>query len=170
MIKANAPSVWRSRYWRLRHFSPETAIVSNANCHSFLHFTRMEFKKQEAKTKEGFLWIDDDSSSNCFVSWNKGMSDWKERESLLSKFLTRKHTYHQDVMFLCYSVEKVLLSKIKSAFREIYGRSTGNLREIYGRCLSNISRFSNPLHIDVSWIPWEMLGKITQIADLIIIR
>ena len=29
------------------------------------------------------------------------MSDWKKRESLLSKFLTRKHTYHQDILSFC---------------------------------------------------------------------
>ena len=86
------------------------------------------------------------------------MSDWKKRESLLSKFLTRKHTYHQDILsfcsfvynnylldfilpflamakskqaslcssgltktFLCYSVEKVLLSKTNPAFWEMNG-------------------------------------------------
>ncbi len=84
--------------------------------------------------------------------------DWKKRESLLSKFLTRKHTYHQDILsfcsfvynnylldsilpflamakskqaslcssgltktFLCYSVEKVLLSKTNPAFWEMNG-------------------------------------------------
>ena len=60
------------------------------------------------------------------------MSDWKKRESLLSKFLTRKHTYHQDILsfcsfvynnylFLCYSVEKILLSKTNPAFWEMNG-------------------------------------------------
>ncbi len=41
------------------------------------------------------------------------MSDWKERESLLSKFLTRKHTYHQDILSFCsfvYIYKYVLLS------------------------------------------------------------
>ena len=71
------------------------------------------------------------------------MSDWKKRENLLSKFLTRKHTYHQDVMFLCYSVEKVLLSKIKSAFREIYGKSTGNLRDMFEQHLPLLKPFTH---------------------------
>ena len=29
------------------------------------------------------------------------MFDWKKRENLLSKFLTRKHTYHQDILSFC---------------------------------------------------------------------
>ena len=29
------------------------------------------------------------------------MPDWKKRENLLSKFLTRKHTYHQDILSFC---------------------------------------------------------------------
>ena len=69
------------------------------------------------------------------------MSDWKKRENLLSKFLTRKHTYHQDVMFLCYSVEKVLLSKIKSAFWEIYGICTGDLRDMFGQHIPLVKPF-----------------------------
>ncbi len=83
------------------------------------------------------------------------MLDWKKRESLLSKFLTRKHTYHQDILFLCSSVEN-------SAFREIYGKSTGYLRGMYGKCLNNISRCSNPLHIDVLRILREMLPSFVK--------
>ena len=71
------------------------------------HLTQKARKSQKGHAawlfSRGFR-IDDNSSSNCFVSWNKGMYDWKKRESLLSKFLTRKHTYHQDIMFLCYYV------------------------------------------------------------------
>ena len=40
------------------------------------------------------------------------MSDWKERESLLSKFLTRKHTYHQDILLFCSLVYKNMLDFI----------------------------------------------------------
>ena len=71
------------------------------------------------------------------------MTDWKKRENLLSKFLTRKHTYHQDVMFLCYSVEKVLLSKIKSAFWEIYGICTGDLRDMFEQHLPLLKPFTH---------------------------
>ena len=82
------------------------------------------------------------------------MSDWKKRENLLSKFLTRKHTYHQDILsfcsfvynnylFLCYSVEKVLLSKIKSAFRKIYGRSTGNVRDMFEQHIPLVKPFTH---------------------------
>jgi len=40
------------------------------------------------------------------------MSDWKKRESLLSKFLTRKHTYHQDILFFGSLVYKNMLDFI----------------------------------------------------------
>ena len=94
------------------------------------------------------------------------MFDWKKRENLLSKFLTRKHTYHQDILSFCsfvYNNYLFLCSSVEnSAFREIYGKSTGNLRGMYGICLSNISRCSNPLHIDVSRILREMLPSFAK--------
>ena len=40
------------------------------------------------------------------------MSYWKKRESLLSKFLTRKHTYHQDILSFCSFVYKNMLDFI----------------------------------------------------------
>ena len=45
--------------------------------------------------------------------------------------------------FLCYSVEKVLLSKIKSAFWEIYGKSTGNLRDMFEQHLPLLKPFTH---------------------------
>ena len=64
------------------------------------------------------------------------MLDWKKRESLLSKFLTRKHTYHQDILSLCSSVEN-------SAFREIYGISTGYVREMFEQHLPLLKPFTH---------------------------
>ena len=51
----------------------------------------------------------------------------------------------------------VLLSKI-----QLSGRSTGYLRGMYGICLNNISRCSNPLHIDVLRILREMLPSFVK--------
>ena len=94
------------------------------------------------------------------------MLDWKKRESLLSKFLSRKHTYHQDILSFCsfvYNNYLFLCSSVEnSAFREIYGKSTGYLRGMYGKCLNNISRYSNPLHIDVLRILREMLPSFAK--------
>ena len=85
------------------------------------------------------------------------MLDWKKRESLLSKFLSRKHTYHQDILSFCsfvYNNYLFLCSSVEnSAFREIYRKSTGYLRGMYGKCLNNISRCSNPLRILREMLP-----------------
>ena len=75
------------------------------------------------------------------------MLDWKKRESLLSKFLTRKHTYHQDILSFCsfvYNNYLFLCSSVeKSAFREIYGRSTGYVREMFEQHLPLLKPFTH---------------------------
>ncbi len=63
------------------------------------------------------------------------MLDWKKRESLLSKFLSRKHTYHQDFLSFCsfvYNNYLFLCSSVEnSAFQEIYGVCTGYVAQTY---------------------------------------
>ena len=75
------------------------------------------------------------------------MLDWKKRESLLSKFLTRKHTYHQDILSFCsfvYNNYLFLCSSVEnSAFREIYGRSTGYVREMFEQHLPLLKPFTH---------------------------
>ena len=75
------------------------------------------------------------------------MLDWKKRESLLSKFLTRKHTYHQDILSFCsfvYNNYLFLCSSVEnSAFWEIYGRSTGYVREMFEQHLPLLKSFTH---------------------------
>ena len=75
------------------------------------------------------------------------MLDWKKRESLLSKFLTRKHTYHQDILSFCsfvYNNYLFLCSSVEnSAFQEIYGISTGYVREMFEQHLPLLKPFTH---------------------------
>ena len=75
------------------------------------------------------------------------MLDWKKRESLLSKFLSRKHTYHQDFLSFCsfvYNNYLFLCSSVEnSAFWEIYGISTGYVREMFEQHLPLLKPFTH---------------------------
>ena len=75
------------------------------------------------------------------------MFDWKKRESLHSKFLTRKHTYHQDILSFCsfvYNNYLFLCSSVEnSAFREIYGISTGYVREMFEQHIPLLKPFTH---------------------------
>ena len=75
------------------------------------------------------------------------MLDWKKRESLLSKFLSRKHTYHQDILSFCsfvYNNYLFLCSSVEnSAFREIYGISTGYVRDMFEQHLPLLKPFTH---------------------------
>ena len=75
------------------------------------------------------------------------MLDWKKRKSLLSKFLSRKHTYHQDILSFCsfvYNNYLFLCSSVEnSAFREIYGISTGYVREMFEQHLPLLKPFTH---------------------------
>ena len=90
------------------------------------------------------------------------MLDWKKREACSQSF------YQENILiiktfcpFVLLSIiiicSYVLLSRIK-----LSGRSTGYLRGMYGKCLNNISRCSNPLHIDVLRILREMLPSFVK--------
>ena len=69
------------------------------------------------------------------------MSYWKKRENLLSKFLTRKHTYHQDILSFCSSVKNKI--SFQGDLREIYGKSTGNLRDMFEQHLPLLKPFTH---------------------------
>lgn len=75
------------------------------------------------------------------------MLDWKKRESLLSKFLSRKHTYHQDILSFCsfvYNNYLFLCSSVEnSAFREIYGKSTGYVRDMFEQHIPLVKPFTH---------------------------
>ena len=75
------------------------------------------------------------------------MFDWKKPENLLSKFLSRKHTYHQDILSFCsfvYNNYLFLCSSVEnSAFWEIYGISTGYVREMFEQHLPLLKPFTH---------------------------